>query len=215
MPESSAITPGPADALLVIDVQNDFVPGGRLAVPDGDAVVPPINALARHFANVIATQDWHPPGHASFASSHPGRVPFETVALPYGPQVLWPDHCVQGTDGAGFVAGLDIPHAVLVLRKGYRRDADSYSAFNEADRTPTGLAGYLRARGISRVFLAGLATDFCVGFSALDARGAGFAALVVEDACRGIDAGGSLARAWQAMAAAGVGSIRAAGIAAG
>ncbi|MDA8253101.1 MAG: bifunctional nicotinamidase/pyrazinamidase [Rhodospirillales bacterium] len=212
MPLSSAIRPGAADALLVIDVQNDFVPGGRLAVPDGQAVVPLVNRLARHFANVIATQDWHPPGHASFASSHPGRAPFETIPLPYGPQVLWPDHCVQGTDGAAFVAGLDIPHAVLVLRKGYRPAVDSYSAFNEADRTPTGLAGYLRERGIGRVFLAGLATDFCVGFSAIDARGAGFAAVVIEDACRGIDAEGSLAKAWQAMAAAGVARCRAADI---
>ncbi|HET9018382.1 MAG TPA: bifunctional nicotinamidase/pyrazinamidase, partial [Acetobacteraceae bacterium] len=198
MPEPSVLVPGASDALLVIDVQNDFVPGGRLAVPDGDAVVPPINRLARCFANVIATQDWHPPGHASFASSHPGRAPFETVALSYGPQVLWPDHCVQGTAGAALLDGLDIPHAVLVLRKGYRREVDSYSAFNEADRTPTGLAGYLRERGISRVFLAGLATDFCVGFSAIDARRAGFASVVIEDACRGIDADGSLAKAWQA-----------------
>lgn len=212
MPLSSAIRPGAADALLVIDVQNDFVPGGRLAVPDGQAVVPLVNRLARHFATVIATQDWHPPGHASFASSHPGRAPFATIPLPYGPQVLWPDHCVQGTDGAAFVAGLDIPHAVLVLRKGYRPAVDSYSAFNEADRTPTGLAGYLRERGIGRVFLAGLATDFCVGFSAIDARGAGFAAVVIEDACRAIDADGSLAKAWQAMAAAGVARCRAADI---
>jgi len=191
-------------ALLVIDVQTDFLPGGRLAVPDGDAVVPLINRLARRFANVILTQDWHPAGHRSFASTHPGRQPFETIRLPYGAQVLWPDHCVQGTEGAALAPALDIQHAVLVLRKGYRAPVDSYSAFNEADGTPTGLAGYLRERGIGRVVLAGLATDFCVGFSAIDARHAGFAAVVIDDACRGIDANGSLARAWAAMTHAGV-----------
>ena len=195
---------GTETALLVIDVQTDFLPGGRLAVAEGDAVVPLINRLARGFATVIATQDWHPAGHRSFASSHPGRVPFETVRLDYGDQVLWPDHCVQGTDGAALAPALDLLHAVLVLRKGTRAAVDSYSAFNEADGTPTGLAGYLRERGIGRVVLAGLATDFCVGFSAVDARRAGFAVAVIEDACRGIDTAGSLARAWRTMTDAGV-----------
>ncbi len=195
----------PGDVLIVVDVQVDFLPGGALAVPDGDAVVAPINRLGAAFPEVVLTQDWHPAGHASFAGSHPGRVPFDEIELPYGRQVLWPAHCIQGTPGAALAAGLDVPHARLVIRKGCRRDVDSYSAFTEADRrTPTGLAGYLRERGARRLFLAGLATDFCVGWSALDARAAGFEAHVVEDACRGIDAGGSLARAWSAMAAAGV-----------
>ena len=203
---------GTETALLVIDVQTDFLPGGRLAVAEGDAVVPLINRLARGFATVIATQDWHPAGHCSFASSHPGRVPFETVRLDYGDQVLWPDHCVQGTDGAALAPALDLLHAVLVLRKGSRAAVDSYSAFNEADGTPTGLAGYLRERGIGRVVLAGLATDFCVGFSAVDARRAGFAVAVIEDACRGIDTAGSLARAWRAMSDAGVERLSAAAL---
>jgi nicotinamidase/pyrazinamidase len=164
-----------------------------------------ITALARRFAHVALTQDWHVAGHRSFASSHPGRAPFDTVLLPYGPQTLWPDHCVQGTSGAEFAADLDIPHAEIVVRKGYRRDVDSYSAFCEADRvTRTGLAGYLRERGFTRVFLAGLATDFCVAWSALDARAAGFEAVVVEDACGAIDTGGSLAAAWAGMQEAGV-----------
>lgn len=213
MSEHRSVTPGPRDALLVIDMQNDFVPGGSLAVAGGDLIVPRINRLARAFATVVLTQDWHPHGHLSFASAHPGRKPFEAIDLPYGKQVLWPDHCVQGTQGADLVPGLAIPHAVLVLRKGYHPEVDSYSAFNEADGTPTGLAGYLRERGIDRVFLAGLATDFCVGFSAIDARKAGFAALVIEDASRGIDADGSLAAAWAAMAQAGVQRIRSAEIA--
>lgn len=207
------MTPGPADVLLVIDVQNCFVPGGSLAVKDGDAVVPIVNRIARAFANVVETQDWHTPHHISFASSHPGRKPFDTIQLPYGPQVLWPDHCVQGTAGAALVAGLSIPQTALVLRKGFHRDVDSYSAFAEADGRPTGLAAYLRERGISRCFLAGLATDFCVGFSAIDARRAGFEALVIEDACRGIDTNGSLAAAWAAMARAGVQRIRSSDIA--
>src|SRR5258707_5915398 len=152
-----------SDVLVVVDVQYDFCPGGRLAVPDGDAVIDPINRLARLFANVVLTQDWHPPGHLSFASSHPGRAPFETIDLPYGRQVLWPDHCVQGTESAALAGDLAIPHAALVLRKGYRREVDSYSAFREADGTPTGLAGYLEQRGRTRVYLAGVATDFCVG----------------------------------------------------
>jgi nicotinamidase/pyrazinamidase len=213
MSDRRPIAPGPRDALLVIDVQNGFVPGGSLAVPEGDAIVPLINRLARAFATVVLTQDWHPPGHISFASAHPGRKPFEVIDLPYGKQVLWPDHCVQGTSGADFVPGLSIPHAVLVIRKGYHANTDSYSAFNEADGTPTGLASYLRERGIGRVFLVGLATDFCVGFSAIDARKAGFDTLVIEDACRAIDTDGSLAAAWETMTKAGVQRIQSADIA--
>jgi nicotinamidase/pyrazinamidase len=183
-----------ADVLLVVDVQKDFCPGGRLAVPRGDEVVPIVNRLAAKFTNVVLTQDWHPPGHLSFASSHPGRQPFETIDVAYGAQVLWPDHCVQGTAGAEFREDLLIPHAALVIRKGIRRAIDSYSAFYENDRaTPTGLAGYLRERGLRRVFLAGLAFDFCVRYSAEDARREGFEAIVIEDACRGIDVDGSVA----------------------
>ncbi|MBW8271189.1 bifunctional nicotinamidase/pyrazinamidase [Caldovatus aquaticus] len=197
--------PDPATALIVVDVQNDFCPGGALAVPEGDAVVPVINALARRFATVVLTQDWHPADHLSFASQHPGRAPFETVEMPYGPQVLWPDHCVRGTPGAALHPGLDIPHAAMIQRKGLRREVDSYSAFLEADRaTRTGLDGWLAARGIRAVVVCGLATDFCVAWTALDARRFGFAAGVVEEACRAIDTGGSLARAWADMAAAGV-----------
>lgn len=198
------------DILLVVDMQNDFLPGGALAVPDADAIVPVINRLAGRFGHVVLTQDWHVPGHSSFASSHPGRSPFETIELPYGPQVLWPDHCVQGTVGAAFAPALDIPQAELVVRKGYRRDIDSYSAFCEADRvTPTGLAGYLRERGFTRVHLAGLATDFCVAWSAVDARRYGFEAVVIGDACRAIDTGGSLAAGWKRMREAGVGEVSA------
>jgi nicotinamidase/pyrazinamidase len=183
-----------ADVLLVVDVQKDFCPGGRLAVPRGDEVVPIVNRLAAKFTNVVLTQDWHPPGHLSFASSHPGRQPFETIDVAYGAQVLWPDHCVQSTAGAEFREDLLIPHAALVIRKGIRRAIDSYSAFYENDRaTPTGLAGYLRERGLRRVFLAGLAFDFCVRYSAEDARREGFEAIVIEDACRGIDVDGSVA----------------------
>lgn len=193
------------DLLLVVDIQNDFLPGGALGVAGGDAIVPTVNALAGRFAHMALTQDWHVAGHLSFASSHPGRAPFETIAMPYGPQVLWPDHCVQGTGGAEFAPALAIPQAELIVRKGYRREIDSYSAFVEADgRTHTGLAGYLRERGIERVFLAGLATDFCVAYSAVDARNAGFAVVVIEDACRAIDTRGSLAAAWQRMNDAGV-----------
>jgi nicotinamidase/pyrazinamidase len=185
--------------LLVVDIQYDFLPGGALSVPDGDAVIPVINRLARRFGNVVLTQDWHPPGHVSFASTH-GREPFSTIDLAYGPQVLWPDHCVQGSRGAELAAGLDIPHAQAVIRKGYHAHTDSYSAFIEADRkTPTGLAGLLRERGISVVHLCGLATDFCVAWSALDARSAGFDVVVVQDACRAIDTGGSLAAARNAF----------------
>ncbi|HJU24062.1 MAG TPA: bifunctional nicotinamidase/pyrazinamidase [Casimicrobiaceae bacterium] len=193
------------DILLVVDIQHDFLPGGALAVPEGDAIIPIVNRLARRFTHVALTQDWHPPGHLSFASSHPGNAPFQTIMLPYGEQVLWPDHCVQGTFGAQFSPALDIPHAQLVVRKGHRRDVDSCSAFVEGDRaTPTGLAGYLRERGFTRVFVAGLATDFCVAWSALDARNAGFDAVVIEDACRAIDTAGSLAAAWTRMRDAGV-----------
>ena len=195
----------PDDVLLAVDVQRDFLPGGALAVPDGDAVVSVVNRLAKLFGHVLLTQDWHPADHVSFAANHSGRAAFETVDLPYGPQVLWPIHCVQGTDGAGFAPGLDLPQAELVIRKGFRRAVDSYSAFTEADRrTPTGLAGYLRERGLRRLFLAGLATDFCVAWSALDGRAAGFEVHVVEDACRGIDAQGSLDRAWRMMEQVGV-----------
>jgi nicotinamidase/pyrazinamidase len=196
-------------ALLIVDVQNCFVAGGTLAVPHGEDVVPVINRLVGRFATVVATQDWHTPGHVSFASSHPGRKPFETIELPYGKQVLWPDHCVMGTDDARLVEGLDAAAAQLVIRKGFHPDIDSYSAFDEADRrTATGLAGYLRERGIRRVCVCGLATDFCVASTALDARRAGFDAAVIEDASRGIDLNGSLAAAWTAMKAAGVHRIQ-------
>ena len=211
----AADKPGATDALLVIDVQNCFIPGGSLAVKEGDAIVPVINKLSRSFANVVVTQDWHTADHVSFASQHPGKKPFETVKLKYGTQVLWPDHCVQGTEGAALHKDLSIPHAQLMIRKGFHKDTDSYSAFLEADRkTATGLAGYLKARGIKRVYLAGLATDFCVAWSALDARKAGFEAAVIEDACRGIDLNGSLAKAWADMGKAGVKRIKSADIAA-
>ena len=191
--------------LVVVDVQNDFIPGGALAVPQGDEVVPEINRLAARFDDVILTQDWHPRGHASFASSHPGKKPFETMELPYGSQVLWPDHCVQGTSGAAFHSDLNLTKAQLVIRKGHHREIDSYSAFLEADRqTTTGLAGYLKERGFRKLYVCGLATDFCVAWTALDARAAGFDTTVIEEACRGIDLDGSLARAWTEMAAAGV-----------
>lgn len=205
--------PEASDALVVVDVQVDFLPGGALAVPAGDAVVGPVNRLGRLFRSVVLTQDWHPADHISFVTSHPGRAAFETVDLPYGPQVLWPSHCVQGTPGAALAPGLHLPGAQLVLRKGIRREVDSYSAFTEADRrTTTGLAGYLRAHGVRRVFLAGLATDFCVAWSAADARAHGFEAVVVEDACRGIDTGGSLDAAWRMMRETGVQRIDCAGL---
>ena len=192
-------------ALLIVDVQNDFLPGGALAVPAGDQVIPAVNRLALHFDKVILTQDWHPPGHISFASSHPGRQPFSTIDLPYGTQVLWPDHCVQGTRGAAFADKLAVPQAQAVIRKGFLAHTDSYSAFLEADRkTPTGLAGLLRERGVTTVYLCGLALDFCVAWSALDARSAGFDAIVIEDACRAIDTNGSLDAAMRAFASAGV-----------
>jgi nicotinamidase/pyrazinamidase len=209
--QSEFILPQASDALIVVDVQNSFVPGGSLAVPGGDEVAPVITSLARRFANVVLTQDWHPRGHGSFASAHPGKKPFDTMAFSYGKQVLWPDHCIQDTEGAMLHAGLRIPHAQLVIRKGCNREVDSYSAFMEADRkTRTGLAGYLRERGIDRLFVCGLATDFCVAWTALDGRELGFTVSVVEDACRAIDAQGSLARAWQAMDKAGVQRVKSA-----
>ena len=193
------------DLLLIVDLQNDFCPGGALAVPGGDEIVPLVNRLAAHFSHVVLTQDWHPAGHRSFASSHAGKAPFETTEMPYGSQVLWPDHCVQGSPAAAFHADLAADHAELVIRKGFRTEIDSYSAFYENDQTtPTGLAGYLRERGFGRLYLCGLATDFCVGFSALDARREGFEAILLEDACRAIDLDGSLAAAKSQMADAGV-----------
>ena len=198
-----------SDALIGIDVQNDFCPGGALAVPRGDEVVPVINRLAGRFRHVVLTQDWHPKGHVSFASSHPGRRPFETIRVAYGDQVLWPDHCVPGTRGADFHPGLDTLPADLVVRKGNDPAIDSYSALYENDhRTSTGLAGYLRERGCRRLFLTGLATDFCVQYSALDARREGFEVFVVEDGVRGIDLDGSLAAAWTRMAEEGVRRMR-------
>jgi nicotinamidase/pyrazinamidase len=193
------------EVLIVIDVQNDFCPGGALAVPRGDEVVPIINRLAARFGHVVLTQDWHPPNHFSFASRHPGKRPFETIAADYGPQVLWPDHCVQDSPGAGLHPRLHIPHAALVLRKGMNPAIDSYSAFYENDRkTPTGLVGYLRNRGLNRLFLAGLAFDFCVRYSAQDAKREGFAVAVIEDACRSIDIDGSAAETRRSLAALGV-----------
>jgi nicotinamidase/pyrazinamidase len=200
-------------ALIVVDVQNCFVPGGTLAVGKGDEVVPVINKLAASFANVIVTQDWHTPGHASFASTYKDKKPFEMMKLAYGQQVLWPDHCVQGTDDAGLHKDLKIPHAQLVIRKGYHKDMDSYSAFEEADhKSSTGLAGYLKQRNIKTVFVTGLATDFCVAWTAMDARKLGFEAYVIEDATRGIDLNGSLAAAWKQMTAKGVKRIQSADI---
>jgi len=199
--------------LVVVDAQNDFMPGGALAVPRGDEVVPVINRLAARFENVVLTQDWHPRGHASFASSHPGRQPFETIELAYGTQVLWPDHCVQGTAGAAIHVGLDLQKAQLVIRKGHHRAIDSYSAFLEADRkTVTGLKGYLKERKIKRLFVSGLATDFCVAWTALDARSAGFETTLIEDACRAIDLEGSLGRAWSDMTKAGVRRVQSAAL---
>ncbi len=207
------IIPGERDVLLVVDVQNDFCPGGALGVPEGDAVVPVINRIQPGFAHVVLTQDWHPPGHQSFASTHPGHAPFETVEAAYGPQTLWPDHCVQGTPGAAFHPDLETTKAEMIVRKGTRAEIDSYSAFYENDRTTaTGLAGYLRERGVTRVFICGLATDYCVHFSALDAARLGFEAMVIEDACRGIDLEGSLAAANQTMAEAGVAFIASAAL---
>ena len=195
----------PQDALIVIDVQNDFCPGGALAVADGDAVIGPILGVAERFEHVVLTQDWHTAGHSSFASSHAGKKPFEQIDVSYGAQTLWPDHCVQGTWGAEFHPALKLTKAELILRKGFRKEIDSYSAFFENDRaTATGLAGYLRERGLTRVFLAGLAYDFCVGYSALDARRLGFEAIVLKDACRAIDLNGSVEKIEADFARAGV-----------
>ncbi|WP_372027715.1 bifunctional nicotinamidase/pyrazinamidase [Tistrella mobilis] len=197
--------PGAGDALIVVDPQYDFMPGGALAVAGGDEIVPVVNRIGRLFTEVVLTQDWHPAGHASFASSHAGKAPFETTELAYGSQVLWPDHCVQGTRGAALHDDLDLPHARLIVRKGDDAAVDSYSAFLAADRrSATGLDGYLRSRSVKRVFVCGLATDFCVAWTALDARAAGFEVVLVEDACRAIDTDGSLGRARAEMTAAGV-----------
>jgi nicotinamidase/pyrazinamidase len=207
---SERMAVGERDILLIVDMQNDFCPGGGLAVPRGDEIVPLVNRLAARFRHVVLTQDWHPRGHLSFASSYPGRTPYETIGLAYGTQVLWPDHCVQGTPGADFRADLAVPHAELVLRKGYHREIDSYSAFVENDRrTSTGLAGYLRERGFARVVVAGLAFDFCVRYSAEDAHRAGLQVTVVEDACRGIDVDGSMAQTRRRLAELGIPCISA------
>jgi nicotinamidase/pyrazinamidase len=208
------IKPGPSSALIVVDVQNCFLPGGSLAVKDGDKVIPVINRIAKSFENVVMTQDWHTPHHVSFASSHEGKKPFEMIKLAYGNQVLWPDHCVQGTDGAGIAKDISIPQAELIIRKGFHNDVDSYSAFLEADKeTRTGLASYLKERKIDTVFVTGLATDFCVAWTAIDARNAGLNVYVVDDACRGIDINGSVAKAWDDMTKAGVKKIESADIA--
>jgi nicotinamidase/pyrazinamidase len=208
------IKPGPSSALIVVDVQNCFLPGGSLAVKEGDQVIPVINKIAKSFDNVVMTQDWHTPHHVSFASSHDGKKPFEMIKLAYGNQVLWPDHCVQGTEGAAIAKGIDIPQAALIIRKGFHNDVDSYSAFLEADKeTRTGLASYLKERKIDTVFVTGLATDFCVAWTAIDARHAGLNVYVVDDACRGIDINGSIAAAWKDMTAAGVKKIVSADIA--
>lgn len=204
----------PHDALLVIDLQNDFCPGGALAVTGGDAVIAPIHRATAHFQHIILTQDWHTPDHNSFASAHPGKKPYEQIELPYGPQTLWPDHCVQGARGADFHPALQLTRAELILRKGFRRSIDSYSAFFENDRTTaTGLAGYLHDRGLTRVFLAGLAYDYCVGYSALDARRLGLDAIILRDACRAIDLNGSVAAIEREFAAAGVQLINTADLA--
>jgi len=200
----SKIKPEMDAALIVVDVQNCFTLGGSLAVERGDEIIPLINRIAKAFQNVVLTQDWHTPKHISFASSHAGKKPFDVIDLPYGKQVLWPDHCVQGTDGAAIHRGINIPHAQLVIRKGFNPVVDSYSAFIEADgKSKTGLDGYLAGRGIRTVYVVGLATDFCVAWTAMDARKLGLEAYVVEDACRGIDTQGSLAAAWKSMETAG------------
>lgn len=211
---AEAIKPGPSSALIVVDVQNCFLPGGSLAVKDGDKVVPVINKIAKSFENVVMTQDWHTAHHVSFASSHEGKKPFEMIKLSYGNQVLWPDHCVQGTEGAAIAKDINIPQAALIIRKGFHNDVDSYSAFLEADKeTKTGLASYLKERRIDTVFVTGLATDFCVAWTAIDARHAGLNVYVVDDACRGIDINGSIAKAWEDMTAAGVKKIMSSDIA--
>lgn len=205
----NAIKPGSRSALIVVDVQNCFIDGGTLPVKGGADVVPIINALAGKFENIVVTQDWHTAGHASFASAHPGKKPFETAQLSYGTQVLWPDHCVQGTEDAALNKDLKLPTAQVIIRKGYHKDMDSYSAFEEADhKTQTGLSAYLKQRQIDTVFVTGLATDFCVAWTAMDARKAGFKAYVIEDATRAIDLNGSLAAAWKSMERAGVKRIQ-------
>jgi nicotinamidase/pyrazinamidase len=210
------IKPGQDSALIVVDVQNCFLPGGSLAVAKGDEIVPLINKIAKSFQNVVLTQDWHTPGHISFASAHDGKKPFESVKLPYGNQILWPDHCVQGTDGAALAKALDIPHAQLVIRKGFNPKVDSYSAFIEADgKLKTGLDGYLKGRNIKTIFVTGLATDYCVAWTAQDARKLSLDAYVIEDACRGIDTQGSLAAAWTNMQKAGVKRIQSTDLALG
>lgn len=206
---AAAVKTGPKAALIVVDVQNCFVDGGTLPVKGGAEVVPVINKLAGGFENIVITQDWHTPGHASFASSHPGKKPFETTQLSYGTQVLWPDHCVQGSEDASLLKDLKLPKAQVIVRKGFHQHVDSYSAFQEADRkTGTGLGGYLKERGIKTVFITGLATDFCVAWTAIDARKAGFETYVIEDATRAIDLNGSLAKAWKDMQAKGVKRIQ-------
>jgi len=206
---AAGVKPDAHSALIAVDVQNCFVTGGTLPVKGGEEVVPVINKLAGAFENIVITQDWHTPGHASFASSHPGKKPFETIKLAYGTQVLWPDHCVQGTDDAALHKDLQLPKAQVIIRKGFHKDVDSYSAFEEADRKNlTGLAGYLRQRGIKTVYVTGLATDFCVAWTAMDARKHGFDVYVIEDATRAIDLNGSLAAAWKQMAAKGVKRIQ-------
>lgn len=197
--------PVSTDALVVIDMQNDFCPGGSLAVEGGDNIVPTINRLGGRFEHVILTQDWHPTRHISFATSHPGRQPFGVVEAVYGSQTLWPDHCLQGSSGAAFHSALDLVHAELIVRKGFRRQIDSYSAFLENDHvTPTGLAGYLRERGLKRLFLCGLAYDFCVRFSAIDGMALGFECVVIEDACRAVNLPGSVEATERAFCDAGV-----------
>ena len=211
---AAKITPDAKSALIVVDVQNCFVTGGTLPVKDGEAVVPVINKLSAAFQNIVVTQDWHTVGHASFASTHQGKKPFETTKLSYGTQVLWPDHCVQGTDDAALHKDLKLPTAQIIIRKGFHKEMDSYSAFDEADhKTATGLAGYLKARGIKTLYITGLATDFCVAWTAMDARKAGFNVYVIEDATRAIDLNGSLAAAWKAMTAKGVKRIQSADLA--
>ncbi len=195
----------PTDTLLLIDLQPDFMPGGALAVAGGDEILPLINLLARRFDHVLLTQDWHPPQHISFASSHTDRQPFEQIQVPYGPQTLWPDHCLQHSAGAALHPALDVPHAELILRKGFRREIDSYSAFLENDQvTPTGLSGYLRERGLKRLFLAGLAYDYCVRFSAIDGKALGFETLVLEDATRAVNLPGSVEQTHEALADEGI-----------
>lgn len=206
---ATKIKPGEDSVLIVVDVQNCFVEGGTLPVAKGSEVVPVINRISKAFDNIVVTQDWHTQGHASFASAYDGKKPFETTKLTYGTQVLWPDHCVQGTKDAELHKDLSLPTAQLIIRKGYHPKVDSYSAFMEADKkTATGLSGYLKQRGIKKVFVTGLATDFCVAWTAMDARAAGFEVSVVEDACRGIDLNGSLAAAWKSMADKGVKRIQ-------